>query len=337
MNMFNKLYTNTKKIIKENIVFILIMLFYVILVNVKLPFSVESPGGLININNRLSGDIYKSDGSINLTYVTVRNGTIPNLIIALFNNNWDIVSNETMTLDNETMKESLIRSRLDYKASVNSSYYVAYQHANLHPEILDNNIYVEYILEEAKTDLEVGDEILEFNNQSMKDLNSFYSYIQTLNVGDKINFIVQNNNKKYNRTAEIINYEDSKMIGITIINIPDIKVEPKISYKGEENENGPSGGLMFTLAIYNAITEEDITKGYKISGTGTINLDGEVGTISGVKYKLAGAVNKGADVFIAPSENYEEAIKIKKDKKYNIKVIKADTFAEALEELKKLK
>lgn len=336
MNMFNKLYTNTKNFIKENLAFLLIIIVYILLVNVKLPFSIESPGGLINVNDRLSGKVYKSDGSINLTYVTVRDGTIPNLVIAALNNNWDIISNSNMTLDNETMRESLIRSRLDYNASVNSSYYVAYKYANLNPQLLGNNIYVEYILEEADTDLEIGDKILKFNDQDMNELSDFYSYISTLNVGDRVNFLVENNKVQYKRTARVINYQDTKMIGITIINIPDIEVKDKITYKGESNENGPSGGLMFTLAIYNAITESDITKGYNISGTGTINLDGSVGKIGGVKYKLAGAVNKHADVFIAPSENYEEALEIQKKKKYDIKIIKADTFEEALEELKKL-
>lgn len=337
MNMFNKLYTNTKKYIKENIVFLLIILLYVLIVNVKLPFSIESPGGLININDRLSGNIYNSKGSINLTYVTVRDGTIPNLIIAALNKDWDIISNNNIKLDNETMKESLIRSRLEYDASVNSSYYVAYNYANLDPKILDSNIYVEYILEEANTDIQVGDKIIEFDDRNMNNITDFYSYIQNLNIGDEVKFIIENNKKHYKRTANIIEYEGNKMIGITIINIPNIEVENKITYKGEDNENGPSGGLMFTLSIYNAITEYDITNGYKISGTGTINMDGTIGIIGGVKYKLAGAVKKNADIFIAPSENYEEALELKKKNKYDIKIVKADTFEEALEELKKLK
>lgn len=337
MNMFNKLYTNTKKYIKENLIFLIIIIIYILLVNIKLPFSIESPGGLINVNERLSGNLYNSKGSINLTYVTVREGTLPNLLVAALNSDWDIISNDNMTLDNETMKESLIRSRLDYNASVNSSYYVAYKYANLEPQILDNNIYVEYILDEANTNLEVGDKILEYDGKKIDNLSDFYDYIHALNKGDKITFLVENEKKQYKRTAEVIEYQSTNMVGITIINIPDISVKDKIEYRGESNENGPSGGLMFALAIYNAITKEDITNGYKISGTGTINLDGSVGKIGGVKYKLSGAVKKNADVFIAPSENYEEALKIKENKKYDIKIIKADTFEEALEELKKLK
>ena len=60
----------------------------------------------------------------------------------------------------------------------------------------------------------------------------------------------------------------------------------------------------------NNLTEEDITKGKKIVGTGTIEEDGSVGSIGGVKYKLNGAVRQKADIFLVPAgENYEEALK----------------------------
>ena len=53
---------------------------------------------------------------------------------------------------------------------------------------------------------------------------------------------------------------------------------------------------MLTLAIYNSLVDKDITKGKKVVGTGTIEEDGSVGSIGGVKYKLNGAVRQKADV-----------------------------------------
>ena len=52
---------------------------------------------------------------------------------------------------------------------------------------------------------------------------------------------------------------------------------------------------MMSLAIYNALTNNDLTKGRLIVGTGTIDENGKVGEIDGVKYKLKSAVNKKAD------------------------------------------
>ena len=72
---------------------------------------------------------------------------------------------------------------------------------------------------------------------------------------------------------------------------------------------------MMALSIYGNLTNQDLTNGKTIVGTGTIDIDGNVGSIGGVKYKLIGAVKNKADIFIVPNgENYDEAIKIKKEK-----------------------
>lgn len=91
---------------------------------------------------------------------------------------------------------------------------------------------------------------------------------------------------------------------------------------------------MFTLSIYNKLVDEDITKNRKVVGTGTIDLNGNVGEIGGVKYKLKGAVKSKADIFICPYENYDEAINLKNKYNYDIEIIKVSTFDEAIEKLK---
>ena len=91
---------------------------------------------------------------------------------------------------------------------------------------------------------------------------------------------------------------------------------------------------MMALSLYNSLIEEDITKGRKIIGTGTIDLNGNVGEIGGVKYKLIGAVKKKADIFLVPEGNYEEAVKVKNEKGYDIRLISVKTLEEAIEALK---
>ena len=49
-----------------------------------------------------------------------------------------------------------------------------------------------------------------------------------------------------------------------------------------------------------------------------------------------GAVKKHADVFIVPVNNYEEALKVKKENNYKIKLIKAENFTQVLESLENL-
>ena len=52
---------------------------------------------------------------------------------------------------------------------------------------------------------------------------------------------------------------------------------------------GPSAGFMFSLEIYNQLTEDDLTRGYNIAGTGTIAPNGKVGEIGGIHQKVIAA------------------------------------------------
>lgn len=75
-----------------------------------------------------------------------------------------------------------------------------------------------------------------------------------------------------------------------------------------DNIGGPSAGLMFTLGIYDALTEGSLAGDSVIAGTGTIAWNGDVGAIGGIEHKLQGAARAGATDFLAPAENCAETI-----------------------------
>ena len=87
---------------------------------------------------------------------------------------------------------------------------------------------------------------------------------------------------------------------------------------------------MFTLQIMNQLTEDDITAGLRIAGTGTINRDGTVGPIGGVQQKVYGAIEAGADVVFVPADNYDAAINAAGD---NIDVVRVETIDDPVEYL----
>jgi len=70
---------------------------------------------------------------------------------------------------------------------------------------------------------------------------------------------------------------------------------------------GPSAGLMFSMAIYDTLTEGSMTGGESVAGTGTIAADGAVGPIGGIDQKIAGAREDGAGLFLVPAENCDDA------------------------------
>jgi PDZ domain-containing protein len=94
-----------------------------------------------------------------------------------------------------------------------------------------------------------------------------------------------------------------------------------------QNIGGPSAGMMFTLEIIDELTEEDLTHGRRIAGTGTIKADGEVGPIGGMRQKTFGAIDAGAEYLLVPSQNYDEAVAAAGD---DIVVVEVSNIEDAL-------
>jgi PDZ domain-containing protein len=105
-----------------------------------------------------------------------------------------------------------------------------------------------------------------------------------------------------------------------------------VSITPNKISGGPSAGLMFTLTVYNSLLPEDLTGGRKIAGTGTINLDGSVGPIGGVKQKVFAAEAVGATYFLCPAGNYRDAVSVAR----NIKVVEVANVDQAINFLRSL-
>lgn len=334
--MINKLYTIIKEYIKNNIGFIITLLVIILVFQINLPWSIYAPGGIISIDKRLSGSNYKSDGSINLTYVTFIKGNIPSLLMGLILPSWDIVDNDDLKSSNEELEDANKRNVIYLYESISNATYVAYNKAQIEPNITDTSYYLFYKDPKSKTDLKIGDKITKCDDKKITSLIDLVNYIENTDKESvKLEYI--RDDKTYETEEQL--YRDSNgsnKLGVAITTIYSYDNKPNIKYHEDESEAGSSGGLMLTLAYYNALVEEDITRGKKICGTGTISLDGTVGEIAGIKYKLAGASKNKCDVFLVPTDNYKEAIKEKKDNNYQINIIESINFDQVLEELKKL-
>ena len=120
------------------------------------------------------------------------------------------------------------------------------------------------------------------------------------------------------------------MVGVLLDNNAPIIDFPVDVETDTQNIGGPSAGMMFTLEIMNQLTEQDLTDGRRIAGTGTIARDGTVGGIGGVQQKVYGAIDAGAVVVLVPASNYEDALEAAGDK---IAVVRVETIDDALEYL----
>lgn len=71
---------------------------------------------------------------------------------------------------------------------------------------------------------------------------------------------------------------------------------------------GPSAGLAFTLTLIDELTAGELTGGARVAVTGTINLDGTVGAIGGLRQKASAVAQTGVDVFLVPTTQGEDDI-----------------------------
>lgn len=321
-----------KEFLKENYKILMLILFIVVFFNLNVPYYIMAPGGTINITDRVEMTGYKEeDGSLNMLYVSEYEATPATLLLAKLKS-WDIEKNEERQITDESPKEIEKRNKIMRDNSLDIATMVAYTEAKKDITIKDKQNIVIAVTKDNS--LEVGDIILEVEGQKCEDIKEIKKIISSKEVEDTVTFKILRNNKEEIIKSKVLLENNTKVIGVVIITEYDYDIDPEINIKFKNSESGASGGLMLTLTIYNAISNEDIIKGRNISGTGTISPDGRVGEIDGIKYKIMGAAQNNMDIVLVPSANYDEAVRTKEKYNYDIKIVKVDTFNEAVEYLK---
>lgn len=332
--MFNKLYSNVKNFIVENYKFLIIWGIIIFLFFYEFPYVIYTPGGIVNLEDRIEVENSRdTEGSLNMSYVSLVKGTLPMILLSYCLPNWDLVKSSEITAPDESVDELLELEKLYMQSSIDNATILAYEKAGKELNITREVNNIVYISDDADTDLEIYDELLTADGIEVNDVAELREIVNSKNEGDSITFLVNRNGKEKECSAKIYNTEDGLKVGVSFLTTYEYETNPEISVATKASESGSSGGLMLTLAIYNAITDEDITKGRTIVGTGTISLDGTIGAIDGVKYKILGAVKSDAEIFLCPMENYKDALSVKEEFDLDIEIHGVATFDEALEYL----
>ncbi len=317
--------------VREYSVFIILIIVSVFLTLVPLPYYVEGTGGLISVSERFSIDGLSNDSNYHMAYVSSYKGTISNILMALIRKDYNIYKE---TKESGSSKENNFRNHLMLEEANQDALIYAYLKANKKVKIIKEEIYITYIDDSFDNNFKIGDKLISVNNILIDNRDTLQRVINDASVGEKLIFEVENNNKE-ERYAYVKEIEGNKKIGVLPTLKREIEVEPEIKFYFDESESGSSGGFMMTLAIYDSLTNSEFSNNLKIAGTGTIDINGNVGKIGGVKYKILGAIKDKADIFFVPKENYDEARKTLKEEETKMKLIMIETFDDALNYLKK--
>lgn len=160
----------------------------------------------------------------------------------------------------------------------------------------------------AKGILQVGDVVLEANGTAVTDADSLRKVVND-GAGAPIEMLIERDGAKQtvSVTPKQVAADGKKvwLIGVTLTTAYDFPFKVTIQLN---NVGGPSAGMMFALGIMDVLTPGELNGGKNVAGTGTITADGTVGPIGGIRQKMWGALDAGADWFLAPESNCNEVV-----------------------------
>ena len=340
--MFSKIYEFFKKLLKQNYKGIIFLICFVIVISYPVPYYIFTSGGITDLSKRFEIENgYEQVGSYNLSYVTELKGNVLTYLASFLIPSWDLVEISGYQINTtESIEDLAIRDKLSLEIANQTAVRIAYQKAGKTFQINKEKLYIVYTSEylESTNPIKIGDQITSIDGNQIDTFEQLSNYIENKEVGEWLTLELLRGDSTVTTEVKVQNINDTKTTGIGMYIIYDYEVNPLIEFYFSNNESGSSAGLMTTLAIYDTLIEEDLTNGLKIAGTGTIESNGEVGEIGGVKYKLKGAVSSNADLFFVPiGDNYNECIKLKEEKKYDIDIIAVSSIDDAIKYLESLK
>lgn len=190
-------------------------------------------------------------------------------------------------------------------------------------------ITVHSVMEDSAAEgvLEDGDVVISANGTAVTDAAGLREIVND-GGGDPVELLISRDGEE--ETVPItpneaeVDGETTLLLGVTLMTQYDFPIDVTIQLN---NVGGPSAGMMFALGIIDTLTPEQLNGGDQVAGTGTITGSGEVGPIGGIRQKLYGAKDAGAEWFLAPEANCDEVVGHVPD---GLRVFAVETLDDAL-------
>lgn len=315
----------------------------------KLPYYIYKPGSADALDPIVKVDEgYESEGDMHLVTIGGLQATPIQYIWGKLNTYQEVVPLSDVRPEGITEEQYSHAQLQMMESSQEKSTIVAYNAADADISITYDGVYIVNVIEKMPADgvLKMGDLIVEIDGEKIEEADDLTDYLDEKEEGETVSLTFERDNEMMTEDVTLESFEDEDEedragMGIQLVTDRNVDVDPEVTFSSGEI-GGPSAGLMFSLKIYDQLTEEDLTEGYQISGTGEIDYDGNVLRIGGIDKKVIAADEADSDVFFAPHEegaedsNYEVAKKTAEEIDTDMKIVPVDTFDEALDYLEEL-
>jgi PDZ domain-containing protein len=327
----------SKKSKKRLLIFLVIFISISSLSLIKTEYYFMSPGPPYQWDIDY-GDTEYYDFEGNLFQLTVRRDEASALIYlwSYVDNSFDLYPREVILPKGVTPKELSEISIQNMKTSENVAIAVALKNLNYDIDSKGDGVLVVGILDDSpvKDKLLKGDLLTTINDEKIFSASEFIATLRKYDIGETVTIgltreIDGTDTEIFISTEliEHIEYSNEPMVGFLATTVNERFDFPfEIDIK-TGNVGGPSAGLMMALNVYNNLIPNDITNSLIIAGTGTIEIDGSVGPVGGIRQKVIAAKRAGSELILVPTANYEEASPLSTD---DTAIVAVDSFEEAL-------
>jgi PDZ domain-containing protein len=302
----------------------------------RLPVVALSPGPAEDVLSRVKVNgkpVYESKGDLYLTSVGIDDDVrFYEALLDLANRDVQMVPRSALYPDGENPREIDQRNAVEMDTSKTNATVVALR--ELGYDVKPSRTQIQEVVRDAPASgkLRAADEILRVDDHPVHSVDDVQMLIAKHRPGDRVTVRVRRDQAELNvavATRAASDEPGRAQVGIVLRDIfDDLPVKVSIDTEGI---GGPSAGLIFALSIIDKLTEEDLTGGRRIAGTGEILLDGRVGRIGGISEKLVAARRQGATVFLVPEGNCAEARQAAPD---GLRLVKVATLDDALNYLR---
>jgi PDZ domain-containing protein len=220
-----------------------------------------------------------------------------------------VVPRSVLYPDGQTEQETDLQNAAEMDNSKLAATVVGLRRAGIKVDTDPDGVRIAGVLpgSAAEGNLRADDKVLAVGGVAVHGSEEIRAQIGKARIGQKLAFQVQRGS--VTTTVQVVPRpapDDRRRpyVGVSLADIFDFPVDVDIQ---TENIGGPSAGLMFALSIVEKLGPEDLTRGRKVAGTGTIDYGGKVGPIGGIQQKLIAARRTGATIFLCPQDNYDEA------------------------------
>lgn len=313
------------------------------------PYYVMEPGDAMDVEPFVQVDTPPKDenGKFYLTTISLKEASVIDYIFARFSKQMELIPKEQILppgLSDEEYEQEQMENML---LSQNNALVSAFRYTQKPVHIETIGLEVFRLVNGVKNGLKPGDIIQQVNGNRITTVESLASVVAEKKPGEKVSVTLLRKGKPLTLQVPLIELPSNeqkgqKRMGFGFIPLIKTKIttEPKAKIE-TENIGGPSAGLMFTLETIDQLLPENLTNGYQVAGTGTIDENGKVGQIGGIKYKVIAADKKGVHIFFTPKDltpqdqNEKIAKKTAKEIGSDMEIVPVANVQEAIDYLRK--